>query len=151
MPIGDLTTFDGGRYRVVKELGRGGMGVVVMCQDTALHRVVAIKLLGESLVANPEARQLFLGEARALATLDHPNLARVYDVREEQIDGHSTPYLVMEYIAGESLESRIDKGRIVLQEALLYMAEVADALAYCHDRGILHRDVKPATVLTERD
>ena len=147
MPIGDLTTFDGGRYRVVKELGRGGMGVVVLCQDSTLHRVVAIKLLGESLVANPEARQLFLGEARALATLDHPNLARVYDVREEQIDGHSTPYLVMEYIAGESLESRIDKGRIVLQEALLYMAEVADALAYCHDRGILHRDVKPANVL----
>lgn len=147
MPIGDLTAFDGGRYRVVKELGRGGMGIVVMCQDTTLHRVVAIKLLGESLVANPEARQLFLGEARALATLDHPNLARVYDVREEQFDGHSTPYLVMEYIAGESLESRIDKGRIALQEALLYMAEVADALAYCHDRGILHRDVKPANIL----
>jgi serine/threonine-protein kinase len=147
MSIENLTTFDGGRYLLIQELGRGGMGVVVLCQDTVLHRVVAIKLLGESMGASPEARQLFLGEARALAALDHPNLARVYDVREEQLDGRSTPYLVMEYIAGESLESRIDKGRLALPEALLYMAEVADALAYCHDRGILHRDVKPANIL----
>jgi len=132
-----------GHYRVVSLLGSGGMGEVYRATDTRLDRTVAVKVLPQHLSSNPERRQRFEREARAVSSLSHPNICALYDVgHQDGID-----YLVMEYVEGQSLAERLEKGPLTMDQALRCAIQVADALDKAHRAGITHRDLKPANVM----
>ena len=135
-----------GPYRIDDLLGTGGMGRVYRAIDTRLNRTVAVKVLPHELADNPEFRARFEREAHAIAALTHPHICTVYDVGRH---GH-TDFLVMEYVEGETLAARIDKGRIAVDQALGFAIEIADALAAAHRGGIIHRDLKPSNILLTR-
>jgi serine/threonine-protein kinase len=133
----------GGRYRVGELLATGGMGEVWAARDLLLDRPVAVKVLGGALAGDGRAAERLRREARAAGRLDHPNIARVLDLGEQ--DGR--PYLVMELLEGESLAARIDRaGPMTPAEAARVVAAVADALQAAHAAGVVHRDVKPGNV-----
>jgi serine/threonine protein kinase len=137
-----------GQYEVQKVLGRGGMGVVLRAFDPALRRAVAIKVLAPQWAAHADARQRFEREARAAALVRHANVVAIYAVEEAE----GLPYLVMEYVPCESLQQRLDRaGPLEIEEVLEIGAQVAAGLAAAHDRGLVHRDVKPANILLDRD
>ena len=131
-----------GPYEVQSALGSGGMGEVYRARDTRLNRTVAIKVLPQWPTSDPQRRQRFEREARAISALNHPNICHLYDVGSQ--DG--TDYLVMEYLEGETLATRLAKGRLPLDRTLRYATEVADALDTAHRRGIVHRDLKPGNI-----
>jgi serine/threonine-protein kinase len=131
-----------GRYRLVRRIAAGGMGEVWEADDTVLGRRVAIKLLAEELAADAHATRRFVREARATAKLAHPNVARVYDFGRG-----GGPFLVMELLEGETLAARLASGPFPPAEAARVAAAVADALDAAHQRGIVHRDVKPGNVM----
>jgi eukaryotic-like serine/threonine-protein kinase len=142
MPIGTPSVI--GPYRIERELGRGGMGIVYLAHDTRLNRRVAIKALPDDVAADPERLSRFEREARMLASLNHPNLAAVYDVLE--VDGRR--YLAMEYVEGEALSERIARDRALpLAEALELCAQIAAGMEAAHEGGVIHRDLKPANVM----
>jgi serine/threonine-protein kinase len=133
-----------GKYQIVEELGRGGMGAVYKGYDPLLERTVAIKLLAPHLVWEKDFVERFLREARAAARLDHPNIIHIYDVG--QADSHY--YFVMAYLPGPSLKQLISqKGRLTLAEAVPILRQLAEALDYAHSKGLIHRDIKPANVM----
>ena len=132
-----------GPYQIVSALGAGGMGEVYKARDTRLDRTVAIKVLPASLAADPQFRERFDREARTISRLDHPNICALYDVGEQ--DG--TSYLVMQYLEGETLESRLTKGALPLDPALQCAIQIADALDKAHRAGIVHRDLKPSNIM----
>jgi tRNA A-37 threonylcarbamoyl transferase component Bud32 len=132
-----------GRYRLVRQLGVGGMGEVWEADDTVLGRRVALKVLVQELADDPRATRRFVREARATAKLTHPNVTRVYDFGR---DG-GLPYLVMELLEGDTLADRLTGGPMPPAEAARIGAAVADALDAAHSRGIIHRDIKPSNVL----
>jgi Tol biopolymer transport system component len=132
-----------GPYEILTPLGAGGMGEVYKARDTRLDRTVAIKILPETLAADPQFRERFDREARTISQLDHPHICALYDVGEQ--DG--TSFLVMQYLEGETLEARIKKGALPLDQALQYAIQIADALATAHKAGIVHRDLKPGNVM----
>jgi serine/threonine protein kinase len=135
-----------GPYEVLEVLGRGGMGVVLKAFDSALRRMVAIKVLAPQWASHPQARQRFEREARAAAQVRHDNVVAIYAV--EEADG--LPYLVMEYVPGVSLQQRLDRdGPLEVEEILRISAQAAAGLAAAHDRGLVHRDVKPANILLD--
>jgi eukaryotic-like serine/threonine-protein kinase len=145
--IGEINERLKGDYRLERELGRGGMGIVYLARDEMLDRPVAIKVLPRSLAENSEQRERFLREARTAAQLSHPNVVPIY--RADEIGGHA--YFVMGYIDGESLAERVQaRGPLPLEEGVRYLREVAWALAYAHARGVVHRDVKPENIMIER-
>lgn len=129
-----------GKYEIVAELGRGGMGVVYRAEDKNIGREVAIKTLTD---VTPELRQRFLVEARS-GVLNHQNIVTVYDFGEQ--DG--SPYIVMEYLQGESLEKAL-RGTLSLVDKLEIVRQVCDGLAYAHLKGVVHRDIKPANVMVQ--
>jgi serine/threonine protein kinase/tetratricopeptide (TPR) repeat protein len=134
-------------YRVDERLGAGGMGEVYRGEDTRLGRPVALKFLPSSLKSDPESRARFLNEARAASMLRSPNIAVTYDIGEE--DG--TDFIVMEYVDGELLSSRVARGPLPVREVVEIGIQVADALDEAHSRGIVHRDIKSANLMrTER-
>jgi len=133
----------GGRYRLVRRIATGGMGEVWQADDTVLGRRVALKVLVEELAADDRATRRFVREARATARLTHPNVARVYDFGR---DG-GAPFLVMELLEGETLAARLASGPLPPAEAARVAAAVADALEAAHQRGIVHRDVKPSNIM----
>ena len=135
-----------GPYEIVALLGAGGMGEVYRARDTRLDRVVAIKVLAPRLSADPQRRQRFEREARAISSLNHPNICALYDVGEAATP-EPVQFLVMELVEGESLFQRLTKGALPLDEALQRGIEIADALSSAHRRGIIHRDVKPGNVM----
>jgi eukaryotic-like serine/threonine-protein kinase len=140
--------FSSERYRVVRELGRGGMGVVLEAFDKRLERRVALKILLSGDLAGSDALERFQLEARAAARLSHPNLVSVHEVGEEE----GRPYLVMDYVEGESLAARIRRDGPLDPRAAADVAYcLAEALYVAHVRGILHRDVKPANVLVTKE
>jgi len=141
MPLAPGTKL--GPYEILSPLGAGGMGEVYRANDTRLGRTVAVKILPESLAKNPEARQRFEREARSISSLNHPNICALYDVGMQ--DG--TSYLVMEFIQGETLESRLQKGPLPVKQALEYGTQICDALEKAHRAGIAHRDLKPANIM----
>jgi len=131
-----------GRYTVRALVGRGGMGEVYHAHDPRLGRDVAIKVIASGLGADPEMRRRFDDEARLMASLDHPRICAVYDV------GHDAgvDYLVMEFLEGETLASRLTRGPVPMPDLLSCAIEIASALAYAHMRHVIHRDVKPGNI-----
>ena len=132
-----------GPYEILTPLGAGGMGEVYKARDTRLDRTVAIKILPDTLAADPQFRDRFEREAKAIAALTHPHICTLYDVgRHEGID-----YLVMEHLEGQTLADRLTKGALPLDQALAIATQLADALSTAHRAGITHRDVKPGHVM----
>jgi serine/threonine protein kinase/N-acetylneuraminic acid mutarotase len=136
-----------GQYRVVEQLGMGGMATVYKAYHPAMERYVALKIPPEYLTRDPNFRARFIREARTLARLEHPHILPVYDFGEE--DG--LPYMVMRYVDGGTLRELMAKGPLPLDQALRLVREVAEALGYAHRQGVTHRDVKPANVLLDRN
>jgi len=131
-----------GPYEVIALIGAGGMGEVYRARDTRLDRRVAVKVIPVHLSSDPQRRQRFEREARAISSLQHPNICTLHDVGSQ--DGMD--YLVMEYLEGETLAERLQKGRLSFDLTLRYATEVADALEAAHRRGIVHRDLKPGNI-----
>ncbi len=135
-----------GPYRVLGRIGAGGMGEVYRAQDTRLGRDVALKVLSADL-QSPDTRERLLHEARAAATLNHPNVGSIYDVLES--DGRLC--LVMEFVEGETLNARLARGRLRCEELLPIVRQLLDGLAHAHEHGIVHRDLKPANLVLTPD
>jgi serine/threonine protein kinase len=134
-----------GHYEVLGVLGHGGFGIVVRAFDEVLQRVVAVKVLAPQLAATSPARKRFLREARSSAQVRHENVVGVHAIEEQPL-----PYLVMEFIAGETLQQRLDRtGPLDVPEVLRIGRQIAEGLAAAHMTGLIHRDVKPANVLIE--
>ena len=132
-----------GPYCTEDLLGAGGMGEVYRARDTRLGRTVALKILPTHLRSNPQLLARFEREARTIAGLNHPYICTLHDVgRHEGID-----FLVMEYVEGETLSSRLRRGRLSVEEAVRFTREVAEALAAAHAKGIIHRDIKPSNII----
>ncbi|MFD3565575.1 protein kinase [Streptomyces sp. NPDC058686] len=142
--------FLGGRYRLVRQVGEGGMGQVWEAQDETLGRPVAVKVIsllsgGGSL--GDEARARFLREARITAQLQHPNIVTIHDLGETGVGNERVPFLVMELVRGEGLDTMLRKGVVTLPDAARWGAQIGDALADAHNAGIMHRDIKPSNIL----
>ncbi|HZC44205.1 MAG TPA: serine/threonine-protein kinase, partial [Acidobacteriaceae bacterium] len=132
-----------GRYRMIEPLGAGGMGVVYRAQDEKLDRVVAVKVVAPGVLTSNEARDRFRREALALARLNQPHIAALYDVGEQ--DG--VDYIVMECVRGQSLRTSLQAGPLTVVEATRILLQVAEALEEAHAQGVVHRDLKPANVM----
>ncbi len=132
-----------GHYEIRRRLGAGGMGEVYLARDTRLGREVALKVLQPRIAGDPEYRQRFEREARALAALNHPNIVTVHSVEEVQ----GTCFLTMERLEGQTLATRLLDGGLPLPELLTHALALTDAVATAHERGIVHRDLKPANVI----
>ena len=135
-----------GRYDVERLIGAGGMGIVIKAFDTDLHRPVAVKVLAPHLAHSGAARQRFAREARSAAAVVHENVVPIHNVDTEG----KLPFIVMRYVAGESLQGRVDRlGPLTTNEVLRIGAQIANGLAAAHEQGLVHRDVKPGNVLLE--
>jgi tRNA A-37 threonylcarbamoyl transferase component Bud32 len=146
--LAEIGTILGGRYRLVEELGQGGMATIFRAVDTQLGRDVAVKLLRPEYLRDPDFSSRFRQEAQNAASLNHPNVVSVFDYGEDP----SGPYIVMEYVDGEDLATILRRnGSLPPSQAARIAAAVARALAAAHARGIVHRDVKPGNVLIGRD
>jgi serine/threonine-protein kinase len=131
-------------YRIIEELGRGGMGVVYRAEDIKLGRSVAIKVLSPQLSSDEEAVTRFVHEAKAASGLDHSNIGAIYEIDETQ-DGET--FIAMAYYEGETLRDRINRGPMKLDEALQIVRQVAEGLNRAHEAGIVHRDIKPSNIM----
>jgi len=132
-----------GNYRLIDRLGAGGMGEVWRAEDTRLMRQVAIKILSERIANDPEWKARFLREARTIAQMNHPNIATIYSIEQEA----DKLFIAMELVEGESLATVLAQGALEPVEAVRIIRQVAEALAEAHDKGIVHRDVKPDNVI----
>ena len=132
-----------GPYEVLAPIGAGGMGEVYKARDTRLDRTVAVKVLPTHIAAREDIRQRFEREARVVSSLNHPHICTLFDIgRQDEID-----YLVMEYLEGETLAQRLQKGPLPLEQALRYAVEMADALDQAHRREVVHPDLKPGNIM----
>jgi len=136
-------TLVAGKYRIVEEVGAGGMGVVYKAEDLKLKRSVALKFLPPHLADEPELKERFLVEAQAAAALSHPNICTIYEVGESK----EHPYIAMEYVEGETLRDRVRKGPLKPEEAVDIINQVAAGLGEAHGKGIIHRDIKSANIM----
>jgi non-specific serine/threonine protein kinase len=144
----DAGTLVGATYRLLREIGRGGMGRVYLAHDHRLDRQVALKLLPAELRIDPGRNARFLAEARAAAALDHPNVATIYEIGETKGGGL---FIAMAYYGDETLRERIARGPLPLADALNTARQVAEGLEAAHRQGIVHRDIKPANILITSD
>ena len=135
-----------GSYQIVSLLGAGGMGVVYRARDPRLKRSVAIKVLPADKMCDLERKRRFIQEARAASALNHPNIISIHDIGNERSD-----FIVMEYVDGKTLDQRIPRKGMHVDEALKLAVQMADALARAHSAGIIHRDLKPSNVMVTDD
>jgi eukaryotic-like serine/threonine-protein kinase len=141
----------GGRYRLGRLLGRGGMAEVHIGEDARLGRSVAVKMLRPDMVRDPTFQARFRREAHSAASLNHPAIVAVYDTGEDEWVGNPVPYIVMEYVEGSTLRDLMASGnRLVPERALEITDGILAALAYSHQHGIVHRDIKPANVMLNK-
>src|SRR5882757_7553517 len=132
------------RYELGEEIGRGGMAEVYLAHDRLLDRNVAVKVLSDGFASDPTNFERFRREAQSAAGLNHPNIVAVYDWGEDD----DAPFIVMEYVPGQTLRDLIQSyGQLSPNEAARIAAEIADALSFAHEHGVVHRDVKPGNVL----
>jgi serine/threonine protein kinase len=144
MPLSPGTRL--GPYEILSPIGAGGMGEVYRARDTRLERTVAVKVLPSHLTSKQDLRQRLEREARAISSLNHPNICTLYDVGHQ----NGIDYLVMEYIDGETLASRLRNGPLQLVDALQYSIQIANALDRAHRQGIVHRDLKPGNIIVTK-
>jgi serine/threonine protein kinase/tetratricopeptide (TPR) repeat protein len=135
-------------YKILEELGRGGMGVVYKAEDTKLQRTVALKFLPPAMTADAEAKQRFIHEARAASALDHPNICTIHEICETE-DGQI--FIAMACYEGQTLKQRIDAGPLKVDDAVGIAIRVAEGLGKAHGQGIVHRDIKPANIFITED
>lgn len=139
-----------GRYQIIREIGRGSMGVVYKADDPVIEREVAIKAIQLSFAVNDEEKELYLNrfyrEAKAAGKLNHPNIVTIYDVDEDKTTG--TPFIVMEYLEGTSLQEMLSQGMLLpLNDVNDIIMQVADALNYAHNQNVVHRDIKSGNIM----
>jgi Tol biopolymer transport system component len=135
-----------GPYEIIAALGAGGMGEVYRARDTRLDRTVAVKILPEHISSRPQARERFEREARAVSSLNHPNICTLHDIgHQDGID-----YLVMEYLEGETLAQRLKKGPLAPEQVLQYAIQITEALETAHKHGVIHRDLKPGNIMVTK-
>lgn len=132
-----------GRYRIVKELGGGSMGVVYQAHDPQIDRLIALKVLRQDRVVSQAFVQRFSSEAKAVGRLSHPNIVMVYDVGQD----HGTIYIAMEFLEGKPLNEIIQEKKLSLKELVDIGVQTAGALDYAHQKGIVHRDIKPSNII----
>src|SRR5690242_12706243 len=132
-----------GPYEILSSIGAGGMGEVYRARDTRLDRTVAIKVLPAHLSNNPQSRERFEREAKAISSLSHPHICPLYDVGHQDGIG----FLVMEYLEGETLAHRLKKGPLAPEQVLQYAIQITDALDTAHKHGVIHRDMKPGNIM----
>ena len=132
-----------GRYEIIKELGRGGMGIVYQAKDSKLQRIVALKFLPSEWTYDLSAKERFVREAQAAAALDHPNICTVHEIDEAE----GRMFISMAFVEGESLRSRMERGLVRSDEALGIAIQVAEGLREAHKKGIIHRDIKSANIM----
>jgi len=143
LPVISKDKLIAGKYRIIEEVGHGGMGIVYKAEDLKLKRSVALKFLPPHLMDSPELKERFLIEAQAAAALSHPNICVIHEVGESS----EHPYMAMEYVEGETLRDKIHKGPLKSEEALAIVVQVASGLAEAHRKGIIHRDIKSANIM----
>src|SRR2546422_7883356 len=131
-----------GRYRIIEQIGAGGMGVVYRARDERLERDVALKLLPAGTLADKVARKRFRQEALALSQLNHPNIATIYDFDSQS----GVDFLAMEYIQGTTLDCKLTAGALAEKEVLSFGGQLASGLVAAHERGVVHRDLKPGNL-----
>ncbi|HTR98546.1 MAG TPA: protein kinase [Bacteroidota bacterium] len=134
-------------YRIVAKLGEGGMGVVYRGEDMRLGRAVALKFIPPGIYSGDAAKERFLREAQSASSLSHPAICTIFAIEEE--DGR--PFIVMEYVEGDTLRTRLDRGPVPFSDAASWGAQIAEGLAAAHDRGIVHRDIKPENLMVRGD
>ena len=132
-----------GKYRIIEEIGQGGMGVVYKAEDLKLKRCVALKFLPPHLIGSPELKARFLIEAQAAAALSHPNICVIHEVGESE----DRPYIAMEFVEGETLRDKVKKRPLKPEEAVDLVDQVAAGLGEAHQKGIVHRDIKSANIM----
>lgn len=137
-----------GRYEIIEIIGVGGMAVVYKAFDNIDNRIVAVKVLKDEFLQNEEFRRRFKNESKAIAVLSHPNIVKIYDVSY----GDNLQYIVMEYVEGITLKEYIEQqGRLDIREAIYFVTQILRALQHAHDKGIVHRDIKPQNILLVAD
>ena len=132
-----------GKYEIIEELGRGGMGVVYKAEDAKLKRTIALKFLSFAMLGEPEHQARFLREAQTASALNHPHICTIYEIGEEG----GTPYIAMEYVAGRSLNEILRSESMPLRDVVQFGAQIAGAIQFAHEQGIVHRDLKTANVI----
>jgi serine/threonine protein kinase len=137
-----------GKYRIIGEVGRGGMGVVYKAEDIRLRRTVALKFINSPSAISWEARERFIHEAQAVSELDHPNICTVHEFDKTEA---GQMYIVMAFYGGESLKNKIRREPLAVEEAIEITLQVARGLEKAHHRGVIHRDIKPANILITED
>ena len=136
-----------GKYQILEELGKGGMGIVYKAKDTKLDRIVALKFLPQELTQDNEAKERFIQEAKTAAALNHPNITVIHEIDEDE----GRTFIAMEFIGGQSLKEKTKSGPLEIDDAVRIASQVADGLQEAHEKGIVHRDIKPANImLTEK-
>jgi serine/threonine protein kinase len=140
LPEGNMLA---GKYKIVEPIGKGGMGVVYKAEDIKLKRTVAVKFLPSELSEDSEAGERFLREAQAAAALSHSHICTIHEINDEE----RQPFIVMEYVEGQSLKQKIKQGPLEQAEALDIAIQVAEGLEEAHKKGIIHRDIKPGNIM----
>ncbi len=135
-----------GKYQIVSEIGRGGMAVVYKARQPSLDRFVALKVLADHLLGDPDFVRRFQGEARTAAKLEHPNIVPIHEVDEAQ----GVPFIAMRFIEGESLAAHVARtGPMPFAQAVSLLSQIGSALDFAHSKDVVHRDIKPANILID--
>ena len=140
-----------GHYQILSQLGAGGMGEVYLAEDARLHRKVALKVLPIELASHSDRMRRFTQEATAAASLNHPNIAHIYETGEAEVASEVLHFIAMEFIDGITLREKIHREHSDLRKLLRYLQQVAEGLAKAHAAGVVHRDLKPDNIMITGD